>query len=47
MFSYKMFSSEFQRLAEEIYGAEHIRSYHGGLYENARSTMRGIRLKNT
>ena len=47
LFSYKMFSSEFQRLAEEIYGAEHIRSYHGGLYENARSTMRGIRLKNT
>ncbi len=46
-FKYKMFASEFQRLAEEIYGAEHIRSYHGGLYQNARSTMRGIHRKNT
>ena len=45
-FTEKMFSSVFQRLAEEIYGANRIRSYHGGRYKNARSSMEGIRFKN-
>ena len=45
-FTEKMFSSVFQRLAEEIYGANRIRSYHGGTYKNARSSMEGIRFKN-
>lgn len=44
-FTEKMFSSVFQRLAEEIYGANRIRSYHGGRYKNARSSMEGVRFK--
>lgn len=44
-FTEKIFSSVFRRLAEEIYGANRIRSYHGGKYENARSTIKGIRFK--
>lgn len=41
----KMFSSVFQRLAEEVYGAHRVRSYHGGKYKNARSSIEGIRFK--
>ena len=41
----KMFSSAFQRFAEELYGAEHTRSYHNGEFKNARSSMKGIHLK--
>lgn len=44
-FTEKMFSSVFQRFAEELYGAEHTRSYHNGEFKNARSSMKGIRLK--
>lgn len=44
-FTEKMFSSAFRRLAEEIYGANKIRSYHAGRYENARSSIEGIRFK--
>ena len=44
-FTEKMFSSAFQRFSEELYGAEHTRSYHNGEFRNARSSMKGIRLK--
>ena len=44
-FTEKMFSSAFQRFSEELYGAEHTRSYHNGEFKNARSSMKGIRLK--
>jgi hypothetical protein len=44
-FTEKMFSSAFQRFAEELYGAEHTRSYHSGEFKNARSSMKGIRLR--
>lgn len=44
-FTEKMFSSVFQRLAEEYYDAKRIRSYHGGRYQNARSSVEGIRFK--
>jgi len=44
-FTEKMFSSAFQSLAEEMYGAHHVRSYHNGIYKNARSSMKGIRFK--
>lgn len=44
-FTEKMFSSVFQRFSEELYGAEHTRSYHNGEFKNARSSMKGIRLK--
>ena len=44
-FTEKMFSSAFQRFSEELYGAEHTRSYHGGEFKNARSSMKGIRVK--
>ena len=44
-FTEKMFSSAFQRFSEELYGAEHTRSYHSGEFRNARSSMKGIRLK--
>ena len=44
-FTEKMFSSAFQRFAEELYGAEHTRSYHNGEFKNARSSMKGIHLK--
>lgn len=43
----KMFSSAFQRLAEELYDANRVRSYHEGLYKNARSSLKGIRFKRT
>lgn len=44
-FTEKMFSSAFQRFSEELYGAEHTCSYHNGEFRNARSSMKGIRLK--
>lgn len=44
-FTEKMFSASFQRMAEEIYGANKTRSYHDGKYKNARSTIEGIRFK--
>ena len=44
-FTEKMFSSAFQRFAEELYAAEHTRSYHSGEFKNARSSMKGIRLR--
>ena len=44
-FTEKMFSSVFQRFSEELYGAEHTRSYHSGEFKNARSSMKGIRPK--
>lgn len=44
-FTEKMFSSAFQRFSEELYGAEHTRSYHKGEFRNVRSSMKGILLK--
>ena len=41
----KMFSSVFHRLAMELFGANKTRSYHSGTYQNARSSIAGIRFK--
>lgn len=44
-YTQKMFSTTFQRLSAELFGATKTRSYLSGRYQNARSSIAGIRLK--